>query len=1018
MALTEPTPRPVGLRLTALLDSSTTIPPLLQTAPRRPTLSWTVPLVRRGQRQTRYEVQIRRDGEPRTETFGARVGEMFAIVPHDLAPHSAYWWSVRTWDESDVVSEWADEVVFETGPLTREDWNAEWLAAAPGRVVRLVIPPITAVGAIRARLDLAAQGLVVARIDGHDLGDNLVTPSRTDRSRALARTLDVSANLHRDRPTHLDLFVASGSWASTGLTPRVLAEVRLLSPGRRVTLAATGRASLVSDVAFVTETHLYLERHEGDARDARFSRVPAEAGESSGALAEPCASVSPDTTPPVATASQHDAIEILRMENGTRVFDAGTNISGRAELLGAPPLPPGTSLVMVHGEMLDGRGRVHTGNIAMPFDPPGTERQVFEYVVGDCDRRIRPMFAIYGFRYVEVRGIPVDVDVDLSVSAVHSAIRSTSRLSIDHPRLALLNAAGIRTQLNSFLGVPVDCPTREQNAWTGDAGATVDLAFAQFDMRDFFAKWLGDFATSQNSVGEIPAIVPGHEPDAVPPDPVWAAALHRVLLGVWLHYGDRTVVEQYLPILRRWAEALWTYRDGLNLISGAPISYGHDWLALEQTEPELLHTAATIEAFHALSLLLSAVEPISDSALWDQRAKALIRGLRSAYVIERARSGRVSSQGHIVALVSADVGARFEKNSAVQALRSRFDRAGGVTTGYATTNLLVTRLSEARADDLVLRTIEADDQPSVGAMLVSGPGTFWESWRMDADNRGTGSLDHIGLGGPFANWVWRSVVGIAPVERGYRIFEVRPAVVPGVDRWEASIETVYGVIHAAYRRLGDAVRLRLMVPVGATARIRAGHGRDERGSGEHVVEWTETAPRRDDAARSGPRLPSEGTVAAREGAITNVLVWDVGMAGKGALDVLPAGLACAPVAHEQYGGTVYRCPASAGTPTGGPVIGIEIVIPDAGESESRELVIDIDICQMTSPTPLFACVAVSIGKAERTVRQRLWPAGWTSVRVPVVRAEAGAASVRISVAADDGSDAPTGPWSVGAIRLV
>ena len=78
---------------------------------------------------------------------------------------------------------------------------------------------------------------------------------------------------------------------------------------------------------------------------------------------------------------------------------------------------------------------------------------------------------------------------------------------------------------------------------------------------------------------------------------------------------------------------------------------------------------------------------------------------------------------------------------------------------------------------------------------------------------------------------------------------------------------------------------------------------------------------------------------------------------------------------------------------------------------------DLDICQMTSPAPVYAEVTLRTGKQSQTVRKRLWPAGWTTILVPVSGAGDGLGLVRVTVECPDIPGAPLGPWSIGALRL-
>jgi len=69
-------------------------------------------------------------------------------------------------------------------------------------------------------------------------------------------------------------------------------------------------------------------------------------------------------------------------------------------------------------------------------------------------------------------------------------------------------------------------------------------------------------------------------------------------------------------------------------------------------------------------------------------------------------------------------------------------------------------------------------------------------------------------GGPMISWaLTRYVLGVRPVEPGYRRFEVKP--VPGPLTWaEGRCPTPFGAIHARWEREGAAIRVRTAAPDG------------------------------------------------------------------------------------------------------------------------------------------------------------------------------------------------------------
>ncbi|MFC6506928.1 alpha-L-rhamnosidase C-terminal domain-containing protein [Promicromonospora citrea] len=98
------------------------------------------------------------------------------------------------------------------------------------------------------------------------------------------------------------------------------------------------------------------------------------------------------------------------------------------------------------------------------------------------------------------------------------------------------------------------------------------------------------------------------------------------------------------------------------------------------------------------------------------------------------------------------------------------------------------------------------------------------------------SFNHYALGA-VADWLHRTVAGLAPAEPGYRTILVAPRPIAGLDHAEAALDTPYGRARVAWRRTGDDVVVEADVPPNARAVVRLpGAPQETVGSGRHA--WT------------------------------------------------------------------------------------------------------------------------------------------------------------------------------------
>jgi alpha-L-rhamnosidase len=1024
-------PRQPGDRFVPLAASAT------------PTISWVVPLERNGQRQSAFELEL--VGAARTASVWSsgivEGSDPWMRIPTPLAANSVAIARVRTRDEYDAWSDWSSPLTVETGPHRLTDWHADWVAHPALHVLRREFAVTT--GAEKARLHLTAQGLVRASVNGVQVNPDSSDPSRTDYSRALYRSYDVTDLLLVGTNT-LDLEIAHGEWERTGLDPRVLASIVVdAADGSRV-IAGTGTDLLVAASTVVVEQPFYLERQDLTPRERQFTPTTGllvlDAADDPAGPSTPPSHVNVDPAPPIRVVQTIDARpaasdEVALTAGTARLWDVGVNVAGRSRVVIRSAVEAGTVVRVVHGEHIDD-GHVDTTNLSMPYDE-GRTRQSVEYILPATDAAgtitLEPRFCYHGFRYVDVIGLPPGAIISVQAAVLHTDLRQISQLTTDDTQVNALTAAAGRTLLNNVHGIPEDCPTREQSGWTGDTASVSEFEFSAFDMQTFFAKWIDDLLTSQQPSGWIPAIAPDLRPEKVPADPVWGGALQRVLWGHWLHYGDRELVQRCLPALRRWADFQLGCRTQDGVVGNSPISYGHDWLALEQTPPELHHTAATIDSLTILEQFERELGDPDAAELRRAQAEDLRVAARRAFVDpETATVGNGSQASYAIAMQS---GWLTEAEAAIAAGRLEADvraRGNRVASGFAATRTVVRALAESGNSQPVFDALQQRAEPGVGAMLASGNGTFWECWWIDPTNTGTGSLDHLGLGGPFASWAWQTLAGVQPITSGYARFAVAPQLVAGIDELSLTTQTVRGTVHVAYRREGDELQLDITVPVGAEAVIRLPGAHDEGaaedvvGSGEHTrrAPWVVGVARSEagthpevgahsevgthpEAWRPPSWAPTSADADGDTGLLKRAIAADAVVPAEATeVVVIDANLQCMPVPHAQLRGPIVLVRAASASRTPRTPSATLAFTPPLRADDATFAYAMIDLCLANTARPVRTELTVrAVDGSQRHASGKLWPAGWNRVTVDLGdwpgRTEIVSIEVAVSFAPED-----------------
>ena len=185
---------------------------------------------------------------------------------------------------------------------------------------------------------------------------------------------------------------------------------------------------------------------------------------------------------------------VRRTHSGAHILDFGQNFTGivRIRLRGSV----GTSVSITYSEVLTSEGELDL-HYLLPFWFLKTPPQRDSITPSGEDTVFQPWFSIYGFRYVEVKGL----DYDLELTDVEGIVLSTKANQVgsftcSDERLERFHRNVLWSMRGNFTDTATDCPTRERMGWTGDVQVFAPTATTLIDSRLFSAATSG---TSQQS---------------------------------------------------------------------------------------------------------------------------------------------------------------------------------------------------------------------------------------------------------------------------------------------------------------------------------------------------------------------------------------------------------------------------------------------------------------------------------------------------------------------------------------
>lgn len=334
---------------------------------------------------------------------------------------------------------------------------------------------------------------------------------------------------------------------------------------------------------------------------------------------------------------------------------------------------------------------------------------------------------------------------------------------------------------------------------------------------------------------------------------IWGDAAAWVPWAVWQAYGDRSVLADQFDSMATHARAIAANLEPTGIWTNG--SQFGDWLDPD-APPEAPfkskadpHVIATICAYRTARLTAQAAEVLGDLTAEAEFA-ALADRIRAGFTSEYVRDGVIESDCTAVYTLAIVFDILGDADRAVAGNRlADLVRASGhrISTGFAGTPFITDALTETGHLDDAYRLLLQTECPSWLYAVTMGATTVWERWdSMLPDGTinpgGMTSFNHYALGA-VADWMHRTVGGLAPLEPGYSRILVAPR--PGGDlTWAATeLDTPHGRAAVRWELEGDQLQVRVTVPTGAEAVLRlpgtpdevVGEGTHERTATEETV---------------------------------------------------------------------------------------------------------------------------------------------------------------------------------------
>lgn len=707
---------------------------------------------------------------------------------------------------------------------------------------------------LRATLHVTALGLVEVHLNGAVVGDEVLAPGWTSyRHRLAVRSHDVT-ELVTGGQNALGAVLGQG-WAIGRLgwadrrqiwadRPAALLQLEL-DFGDRIEIIGTDEGWRASTGGTV-EDGLY----DGERFDARLEPEGWSLAGFDDSAWDGVDLVNHDLSPlrvidapPIRRIEEVRPLAVLSTPGGRTVVDFGQNLSGWVRLTVSGE--PGTVVTLRHCETL----------IAgePDFETNRTARATDTYVLRGGDAETwEPRFTFHGFRYVDVEGWPGELGPDAMTAVVlHTDMRRIGWFDCSNELVNKLHENVVWSMRGNFLGVPTDCPQRDERlGWTGDINAFGPTAAFLYDVGDTLGSWLEDLAAEQAELGGVPMVVPdvmgGGRPQ---PTALWGDVAVSLPVALFEAYGDVGILEQQYSSMCSFIEAVRPMLDERGVWHKG-FQFG-DWVDPDappedagggKADRHLVATAFLARTTAELARVADLLGHTDAAETYEALHQQVRAGFRDQWVTPAGLVADLSPTAYALALCFGLLDPEQEAQAGAMLARLVAKAGHRIATGFAGTPYVAEALARTGHLDTAYELLLQTECPSFLYPVTMGATTIWERWdaiKPDGSLNSTGmtSLNHYALGA-VATWLHRTVAGLAPAAPGYRRIRIAPQPGGGLTRATATHDTPLGQARTSWQLGADGeFALEVTVPQGATAEVVLPRHPDgttvEVGAGDH-----------------------------------------------------------------------------------------------------------------------------------------------------------------------------------------
>jgi alpha-L-rhamnosidase len=840
-----------------------------------PRLSWLMLTSRTGAKQVAYRIRVASSMNVLhsgaadlwdSDWIESDQSDQHEYLGRALVSRETCFWNVEVKDETGSVT-LSQPAFWTVGLLQQDDWRASWISADPEIIQRdpdAIEASLTKPGSAAyfrkafntadklksAYLYVSARGIFEAELNGCKVGDDVFAPEWTDYDKRIHyRCYDVT-QLIKQGDNGLGLILGDGWWSGYvgwqeqrgrygSLQNSVIAQLEIHYENGQQDIISSDDSWRCHTGPIISSDFMMGEVYDARREIENWSQASLhKAHEWLPAIEVPAPEVPLvwQRSEPVKVVQELEPVIVKKVALGRYIFDVGQNISGWVKL-NLSKLPEGTELTLRHAERLNPDGSMHVENLRRA---KATDIYVCK---GEESESWQPRFTFHGFQYVELSGLPQEIEPDralIKACVVHSATKQVGHFECSHPGVNRLWLNSLWSQKDNFISVPTDCPQRDERlGWTGDAQVFLRTSICNMDVVAFFNKWMIDIEDAQTEEGVFPDTAPRLREDTnfvglenLGGGAGWADAGVIIPHTLWRVYADRRILQRHYSAMVAWVDWIESHNPNGLRENELANNYG-DWLCIPSDTSfgthspmkTLLATAFWADDCAKLNEIALELNLEEDAQRFREMFNKIRKAFQREWLLEDGRLSVETQTAYLLALAFDLVPAQERDSAAGHLVDLIREQDWHLNTGFIGVGLLNPQLSLNGFANVAYKLLLQDTYPSWLYPVKNGATTIWERWNGWTEHEGffnphMNSFNHYSLGS-VGEWLFRFVAGIDCDNQhpGFQKFILCPYIEDGLDFARAHYECSHGLIESHWQKSGSQIHWNIVIPANTQAKV-------------------------------------------------------------------------------------------------------------------------------------------------------------------------------------------------------